>query len=71
MEWIVDRIEGDVAVVLAAGTSFDLPCAALPAGVREGSVLVLNLGAAVDPAAAAARQSRLAARSDLPDSIDL
>lgn len=38
--WIVDRIEGDVAVVEdEAGNTFDVPLAVLPADIREGDVL--------------------------------
>lgn len=71
MDWIVDRIEGDTAVILAAGMSFDLPCAALPAGTREGARLRLELTPATDPQEAAARMARLAAQSAVPDSVDL
>ncbi|MBL8615144.1 MAG: DUF3006 domain-containing protein [Deltaproteobacteria bacterium] len=71
MDWIVDRIEGELAVVLVGELSVDLPLAALPPGVREGARLRLELRPAADPAAAAERQARLAAQSDLPDVIDL
>ena len=71
MDWIVDRVEGELAVVLVGDLTLDLPLAALPPGVREGARLRLELLVAADPAAAAARQARLAAQSALPDVIDL
>ena len=71
MDWIVDRVEGELAVFLVGDLTLDLPLAALPPGVREGARRRLELLAAVDPAAAAARQARLAAQSALPDVIDL
>ena len=37
---IVDRIEGDFAVVYFGGLRRDIPLSDLPEGVREGSVLV-------------------------------
>lgn len=62
--WIVDRIEGDLAIVSGAGVGFEVPVAALPEGVSEGDFVRL----ALDPAARAeARQtaaSRLAALVD-------
>ncbi len=42
--WIIDRIEGDVAVVeLSAGKTVSLPLSSLPEGTKEGSVLRLTL----------------------------
>ena len=42
--WIIDRIEGDIAVVeLSVGKTVNLPLSALPAGAKEGSVLHLTL----------------------------
>lgn len=38
---VVDRIEGDVAVVEVAGRVVELPVAALPPGTGEGAVLRL------------------------------
>ncbi|MBQ8381875.1 MAG: DUF3006 domain-containing protein [Clostridia bacterium] len=38
--WVIDRIEGDVAVVeTAAGKTVELPRASLPEGAKEGTVL--------------------------------
>lgn len=70
MSWIVDRVEGDLAVVLFNNLSFDVPVAALPAGVVEGSRLRLELEAP-QLQAAAERMERLAAQHALPDEIDL
>lgn len=40
--WIVDRIEGDLAVVEdEAGNTFDVPLGILPDDVKEGDVLQL------------------------------
>ena len=57
MMWIVDRIEGAFAVISAQGLedTFDVPLAALPAGVREGDVL--RLGA--DPQATETRRQQI------------
>ncbi len=71
MDWIVDRVEGELAVILVGELTLEVPLTALPAGVGEGARLRLALQPAADPAAAAARQARLAAQSALPDVIDL
>jgi len=48
--WIVDRIEGDRAVIeVAAGQTIDLPIAWLPTGVREGSHLRVSQEASAEP----------------------
>ena len=36
---VVDRVEGDYAVLLVNGISIDFPYAALPEGTKEGDVL--------------------------------
>ncbi len=42
--WIIDRIEGEVAVVeIAAGKTVDVPLSALPDGVAEGTVLRITV----------------------------
>ena len=58
--WIVDRIEGAFAVISAHGLedTFDVPLAALPAGVQEGDVLLLG----ADPQATEARRQRVTDR---------
>lgn len=41
--WVIDRIEGDVAVVeLSAGKTVNVPLSALPDGAREGTVLQIT-----------------------------
>jgi hypothetical protein len=69
---VVDRIEGDLAVLDVAGQTVELPRAALPAGAGEGTVLafVIQDDAALR-AQAQARLDRMAAASDLPDDIEL
>jgi hypothetical protein len=66
---VIDRIEGELAVLEIAGASYDIPVSALPAGATEGSVLRLEL----DPDAqgdieeqARARLERLKKRGPKP-----
>lgn len=40
---VVDRIEGDVAVLEIDGKRIDVPLSALPPGTKEGDELVLSL----------------------------
>lgn len=40
--FIVDRVEGDRAVLEIGGERVDVPLAALPAGTREGDRLLLT-----------------------------
>jgi len=58
--WVVDRIEGAFAVIAADGfeDTFDVPLAALPAGVAEGDILLLG----VDPQATEVRRQRITDR---------
>ncbi len=37
--WVIDRCEGDKAVIEYKNKIFDVPKAALPAGAKEGDVL--------------------------------
>ena len=55
---VIDRIEGDVAVLEVEGQSIDFPASALPPGATEGSVLLLQL----DPDAARDIQAENQAR---------
>ena len=42
--WIIDRIEGSIAVVeIAVNETVNIPLSALPNGIREGSVLRINV----------------------------
>ena len=43
MKWIIDRFEGDFAVVECDGSCFDLPKYALPNDVREGDVVEVTI----------------------------
>jgi len=40
---VVDRIEGDVAVLEVGGRTVDVPASLLPEGAREGSELQLTM----------------------------
>lgn len=60
MRIVVDRIEGDIAVLDIEGTQVDLPAASLPEGAAEGSVLALVLDPDGEAAARAAGEARLA-----------
>lgn len=69
----IDRIEADQAVVEFNGTTFDLPVALLPAGVREGQRIALNTSLATDADTRAAeeRLERLRQTGPSGDTIDL
>lgn len=62
--YVVDRVEGDVAVLVGdGGSKMDVPVSGLPSGVREGSSLVLDAGEwSVDEADEAARRERIRAK---------
>lgn len=47
MNWIIDRIENDIAVCEAGDISFDVPLSALPHGAAEGDVIALKLDTAL------------------------
>ena len=70
---VVDRIEGDVAVLDINGTSLDVPLAALPEGAGEGSPLTLILGETDGSALseAEARLERLKQKNPPKMSFDL
>lgn len=56
MQWIIDRLEGDTAVIeYGEGKHFDLPRSALPEGAKEGDVLAV----AIDTAETDARKKRI------------
>ena len=56
---VVDRIEGEVAVLEIDGTTVDISAKALPAGAGEGSVLALTLDADAQRDVAAQARQRL------------
>ncbi|MCC8073987.1 MAG: DUF3006 domain-containing protein [Clostridiales bacterium] len=44
MEWIIDRIEENTAVIeYSKGKTFSAPLSALPNGAKEGDVITLNI----------------------------
>ncbi|MSP93418.1 MAG: DUF3006 domain-containing protein [Myxococcales bacterium] len=59
----VDRIEGNVAIVLIDGQERQLPTSSLPAGAREGCVLTADLTAFDENATRAARERVAALRT--------
>jgi hypothetical protein len=68
---VIDRIEGEIAVIEHDGHTFDLPVSVLPDGSREGSELSLVLTPSDLTQDADARLARLRARDTNPDHIDL
>ena len=72
--FVVDRLEGKLAILLVEGATVEVPGAALPDGTQEGAVLTFVQAATEEAerrAAAEARLQRLQARDTLPDEIDL
>ena len=45
MRWIIDRFEGDFAVIESNGICFNIPKQALPSAVTEGDVLEISVNA--------------------------
>lgn len=43
MRWIIDRFEGDYAVVGCGDVYFNVPKSALPSGVSEGDVMDVGI----------------------------
>jgi hypothetical protein len=69
---VIDRLEGDIAVLEIQGQTWQIPRAVLPHGAQEGDVLELVKGSnAALKARAQDRQDRLSAQSKVPDEIDL
>ena len=75
-EVTVDRIEGEVAVLLDGGAQIDVPRSWLPVGAGEGAALII--GVVLDPEAQGAllqrvqdAQARLTASDPGDDEIDL
>lgn len=68
---VVDRIEGDTAVLEIAGRLVDVPVAELPSGLKEGDRLAFTL-VPPETSDAEARLARLRAKTDQgPGSFDL
>ena len=67
MQWIIDRIEGDIAVCEREDGGFEeLTLRELPGGAREGSVLAKNSDGAwvLDPETERERRKRLFAMQE-------
>jgi hypothetical protein len=62
--WVIDRLEGDIAVIELNGTTFDLPVSALPKGAAEGKRLMVTWAAPGEPKPRPKTHS-------IPDEIDL
>lgn len=74
MKVVIDRFEGDYAIVEIAGTRVDVPRALIPADCKEGDALQFARAPADTSArsAAEARLARLKARGPQgPGDIDL
>ena len=59
---IIDRFEGDLAVIEFEGKTFTLPRALLPKEAKEGDVLKMTIE--VDHSATADRRRRIAEKED-------
>jgi Protein of unknown function (DUF3006) len=69
---VIDRFEGDYAVVEIGGSMVDVPRALLPEQAVEGSSLIFVMAPVDDRMAdAVARLARLAARGTTTDDVDL
>lgn len=43
MKWVIDRIESDIAVIEVGNECIDIPAKFLPAEIREGYTLSVNI----------------------------
>ena len=69
---VLDRLEGNRAVLDIDGEKVEIPAAALPEGAREGAVLTLGLSTDTSRLSEAqARLERLRSRDVLPDEFEL
>ncbi len=68
---VLDRIEGEIAVVDVGGRTVGLPRAALPEGAREGDSFVLSPAASDKLSDARARLARLRSSDDGATAFDL
>ena len=71
---VVDRIEGDRAILVIGQEQVEVPSVILPEGTVEGAILELHRRADLEAKTleeARARLERLQARDDLPDEIEL
>ncbi len=68
---VLDRIEGEIAVLLCGGQPIELPAALLPTGAAEGDTLSMELSLlGPDEARRAALGARLGALSEGADGGD-
>ena len=69
---VIDRIEGQMAVLELDGQTIDIPLKHLPEGAREGARLRLVLDSHTGELQKSQdRLVRLQAKDDLPDHIEL
>ncbi len=70
---IVDRIEGDFALIEMGGAHFEIPLRALPISVKEGDIIQIQIGRkdTENMKKAMERLQRLSERDDENDIIDL
>ena len=64
---VVDRIEGQMAVVQVAGVFVDVPVELLPEGTSEGAVLSFRIESPAEPTVSAARLRRMQAEGGVGD----
>lgn len=63
MFWVLDRFEGDYAILVGDDRALaQIPTTALPAGVKEGDALRLNL--VLDAEETARRRARIAQETE-------
>jgi hypothetical protein len=70
MTWTIDGIEEGIVALEADGKLLHLPLALLPAGVREGDVLIVDREEQVDASALRIRIDRAATEAALQRSRD-
>ena len=68
---VIDRIEGDIAVVEIAGRCVDIPLTLLPDDSSEGGSLTFTRGCPVGLLDAEARLARLKSRKPEPGYFDI
>ena len=68
---IIDRFEGDHAVVECNGQTFDIPKALLPEGCQEGDQIHISISKPNTLSEAEAQLARLRERDTGEDIIDL
>ncbi|MBU0552105.1 DUF3006 domain-containing protein [Myxococcota bacterium] len=71
MRWVIDRLEGEVAIIDAGGAWLEIPRGALPEGAGEGWVLQITRDEAAESQARGALEARLAALMSEDDGGDL